>query len=92
MQLPSVLLTGSPGAQSIQLEATEDDSFAKEMRTASSSSESAPRELSKQTSEATIPLEAKEPKRRGRPRKEHNKSGRSHREEHLTRQSRDESD
>ena len=72
-QAPSALQSGSPGAPSIQLEATEDEPFAHEMRTASISStatRTTKTESGKKTSAVPIPPEAKEPKRRGRPRKE----------------------
>ena len=85
-QSPSALLIGSPGAPCIQLEATEDDPFSHEMRTASISSEAtttATMDSRKQTSDVEIPLEGKEPKRRGRPRKEQTKSRRSHEEKDL---------
>ena len=71
-QSQSALLIGSPGALSLQLEAAEDDPFAHEMCSPLTETV-ATSEPSKQTSDVTIPLEAKETKRRGRPRKEHKK-------------------
>ena len=85
------------------MEAVEDDAFADEMRNMSAASETTAsatavataetvrRECSIETSEATIPLKAKESKRRGRPRKEQQKSGRSHPEKDLPTRRRDES-
>ena len=95
LQSSSALLIGSPGALSIQLKATQHNPFAQEMRTASISSRArttATSESIKQPSEVAIPLEAKEQKKRRRPRKEQKKSGRSHEEKDLPTRRRDESD
>ena len=75
VQSPSALLTGSRGVPSIQLEATGDDPFVQEMGTASVSSAAmttATNDSSQKTREVTIPLEAKEPKRRGSSRNKRN--------------------
>ena len=90
---------------SLQLAAVEDDRFAQEMSTKSAPSvttaasgtavaptEAVSREFSKGTSEATISLEAKEVKRRGRPKKVLKKSGRSPQETDLRNRVGDESD
>ena len=87
-QSPQVQPTGSAGVLSLQMEAAEDAAFEHEIhstsvrsaaRTASGTTvgtiETASRDSSKETSEATIALEAKEAKRRGRPRKAQKKSG-----------------
>ena len=96
---PQWLSLGSPRALALQLEVMEDDPFAHELRststvsvptTARATAETS--EPGKQASETTIPLEAKEPKRRGRQRKGQKKSGRSRREEDLPTQRRDDSD
>ena len=106
VQSPQAPPIGSPGALPFQLDVTEDYQFAQEMRTmsrvsvataasvtaAALTTETMSQEPSKQPSEATIPLEAKEPKSRGRPRKEQKKSGRRHEEKDLPTRRRDDSD
>ena len=80
-QLPHALLTGSPGVVPFQVHATEDHPFPHELRsrstvtvvtapstiTATTGNTALSREQCKAPSEETIPLEAKETKRRGRP-------------------------
>ena len=98
---------GGTVSQPQQMEAVEEDPFAYEMRSSSTSSvgatcsvvvstaaETASLESSKATSDATIPLEGKEAKRRGRPRKEEKKSaqGPSHHEKDTHTWRRDDSD
>ena len=92
------LPTGVPEVLDVQVDAVEEDPFAHQMLRRSTSSagptspvfetiadETASSGSNKGTSEASIPLEPKEATRRGRPRKEHKKSGGSLEEDHATR-------
>ena len=92
-QSPSALLTGSPVALSLQLEIVEDDTFAHEMSSPSivrvaavasatmvATMETRSRQPSKEPSEVTISLAAKDMNRRVRPRKEQKKSRSSQQE------------
>ena len=96
-QSSEALPTGSPGALALQLETAEDDQFANEMRSTSSvgmittgsATAGVKSEPSKQTSEMTIPLEAKEVKRRGRPRKDQKEYGGSNQEKDSATRCRD---
>ena len=95
-QSSEALPTGSSGALSLQLAVTDDDPFEYEMRSTSivsvamrastssaATTETASRDCTKSTNEATIPLEAKELKRGGGHRKAHKKSWSSHHEKEL---------
>ena len=100
---PLALLPGSPLVPPFQLDATEDDHFAHEVRSTSTLSVVATpstitaatgetvmsREPSREPSEVTIPLEAKETKRRGRPKKQRKPSGHSQNERNKPTRRRD---
>ena len=106
VQSPQAPPIGSPGALPFELDLREDAQFAQVMRITSRMSvvttasvtaaaittETMGREPSKQPSDASIPLEAKEPQRRCPPRKEQTKSGRSYDEKELHTRRRDDSD
>ena len=103
---PLAQLTGSPGVPPFQLDATEDDPFAYEVRsrstltvvatssttTAVTRETSMRREPRREPSVATIPLDGKEIKRRGRRKKQRKPSGDSQHEKNLPTPRRDESD
>ena len=91
------LTAGRPGVLALEMEGEEDDPFVHEMRSTSISSSGATSSVvvlkrtetlsvdsSKGLSEATISLEAKETKRRGRTRKEQKNARRSHAGKYVT--------
>ena len=105
VQSPQALLFGSPEVVSFQLDAVENDPFLDKVRSTSTlivvatSSSTAPaketrerREHDREPREATIPLEAKEWKRRGCPKKQRKPAGYSHHDNDQPKRRRDESD
>ena len=105
VQSPQALLSRSPEVLSFQLHTAENDSFVEEVRSTSTLSvvtaarttaaamEITPsREEDREPSEATIPLQVNEAKRRDRPMKQQKLSGHSLLEEESSMRRRDESD